>query len=556
MTDSDVLLRLLRTLAAHPVLPPADTLPPNDDALRALLADLARAGGSSRAGTLRAVSADLGVPVDELSRRAQFLLACLLLPASGTHYEVLGVAPDATKQEIRKRWAALIQRYHPDRLGGATAGSGWLDGQARRLIEAYHALKDPALRRAYDAQLAGEPAGLPALVTDRVRKRAIRFVGPTRWKWAPAGIAAVGLVAGAWAFTRPAPEPLPRVPLPAAPKLLDRWGPTSAGTGTPAAPVPQSQGRASGARVRSDEPRPTEPAVPAELPSLKHRLAAVPPAAPSLRSPRETSAASPALPAPASGAPAAAPSPMPPSRAAAPPAAASGPPSAPPLPERSPVAVEPPAPTPTPAPPVAVVARPAEPAPLVPKPAAPAPARPVESASPQKVPQQAAVAASPTPAPRAVAPPDASPPGPAPQGVAAAAPTTAARAGEAAARAETLALIESFRAAYQRKDLEVVMALFGAEARDRNVAGRQAVEQLYVRNFAALDGIRYDLAQLGVKASAGNGDLVVEGRFRIRATHLTGQRRPMDVAGPIRWLLRREGGALRIVAIEYETAAR
>jgi ketosteroid isomerase-like protein len=131
-----------------------------------------------------------------------------------------------------------------------------------------------------------------------------------------------------------------------------------------------------------------------------------------------------------------------------------------------------------------------------------------------------------------------------------------APAREASARAETLALIESFRAAYERKDLAAVMALFGAEARDRNVAGRQAVEQLYVRNFAALDGIRYDLVQLGLKAPAGNGDLVVEGRFRIRATLLTGKPRPMDVAGPIRWLVRREGGTLRIVGIEYEASAR
>ena len=61
-----------------------------------------------------------------------------------------------------------------------------------------------------------------------------------------------------------------------------------------------------------------------------------------------------------------------------------------------------------------------------------------------------------------------------------------------------------------------MMALFGTEARDRDVAGRRAVEQLYVKNFAALDGIRYELAQLDAKPPADNGDLVVEGRFRIR----------------------------------------
>jgi hypothetical protein len=148
MTHSEELLRLVRILATYPVLPPAELLPPNDDAFRLLLAELARAGRSPHAATLEAVSADLRLPVDELARRAQFLLTCLLMPASGSHYEVLGVAPDATKQQIRKRWATLMQRYHPDHMSGAAPGSNWLDGQARRLIEAYNTLKDPARRRA------------------------------------------------------------------------------------------------------------------------------------------------------------------------------------------------------------------------------------------------------------------------------------------------------------------------------------------------------------------------------------------------------------------------
>lgn len=124
---------LLELLAVHPILPPAAALPPNDEALHAILADLVRVGGSSHAATLRAVSADLLIPVDdELARRAQFVLAGLLLPTSGTHYEVLGVAPHATTHEIRKRWAAVIQRYHPDHLGGG-ADRGWLDSQARAM---------------------------------------------------------------------------------------------------------------------------------------------------------------------------------------------------------------------------------------------------------------------------------------------------------------------------------------------------------------------------------------------------------------------------------------
>ena len=467
MTDSEKILRLVRILATYPVLPPAELLPPNDDAFRSLLAELARAGGSPHAATLQAVSAALRVPVDELARRAQFLLTCLLMPASGTHYEVLGVAPDATKQQIRKRWATLMQRYHPDRLSGAAPGSNWLDGQARRLIEAYNTLKDPARRRAYDAQLARDIGAPPPLMAERWRDRTIHFGRPNRWKWAPAGIAAIGIVAVLWVASRPAREPLPRVPLPAAPNLLDRSGTTSAETATMAASLLQP-GRSSGAEARRDEARPTEPGRVEELPPLKPHLATVPPEGTAPRAATGSSAPPPVILEPVAVAPAA--SPAPPPQAAAP----------------------------------TVLARPLEPEP-------------------------SAVAVVALPAP----------------------PSTGAPA-----RAEILALIERFRAAYERKDLTAVMALLGTEARDRDVAGRPAVEHLYVKNFATLEDIRYELAQLDVKLPAGNGELVVEGWFRIRATQVTDKSQPLDLAGPIRWLLRREDGMLRIVGIEYEATAR
>ncbi|MGH7265296.1 MAG: J domain-containing protein, partial [Candidatus Rokuibacteriota bacterium] len=147
-SDIDV-PRLLHLLAVHPVLPPAEALPPNDAALQSLVADLARAEGSDHADLLRELGHDRAIPVAEIARRARFLLACLLLPPAGTHYEVLGLSSDASTAEVRKRWAAMIQRYHPDHFGGAPGG-GWLDGQARRLIEAYQVLKDPVRREEYD----------------------------------------------------------------------------------------------------------------------------------------------------------------------------------------------------------------------------------------------------------------------------------------------------------------------------------------------------------------------------------------------------------------------
>ena len=118
-------------------------------------------------------------------------------------------------------------------------------------------------------------------------------------------------------------------------------------------------------------------------------------------------------------------------------------------------------------------------------------------------------------------------------------------------RDELLALIERFRVAYEQKDLDTLMNLCSADVRDRRASGRPSVKRLYARNFAALDGIRYDLTRLEV-AAAGAEQFVATGRFQIRATRLGPPRRSMDASGSVRWQLRRESGELRITAIDYE----
>jgi hypothetical protein len=439
--------RLLHLLAAYPVLPPGEALPPNDAALQSLVADLARAEASDHAGLLREYGHDLAIPVAELARRAQFLLACLLLPPAGTHYEVLGLTADASTAEVRKRWAALIQRYHPDHFGGAPGG-GWLDGQARRLIEAYQVLKDPARREAYDAELLRRRAGLePRRILATATRPDPRWRPPLvgSWRWAPVGILALGVAAGLWVYGRPAPLPPARLPAP--PRLLDR------------PPVPEAWPRPPATRdaaPRETGPREARrpdvrPKAPPELPSLAARLAEPPPAGGGRA----------------------------PAGRAAPPAAEAGPPP----------------------------------------------------------PAAAAVAAVPAPPP-------------------ARAPAGAGAARTAPPREEALGLIEAFRAAYEQRNVGRLMALFGAAPRDRQVAGRPAVEALYTRNFSALAEIRYELDQLELNGRDAGESVVVEGRYRIRATRSGFLGDTLDVTGPIRWVLGREPGGLRILEIDYEMPPR
>jgi hypothetical protein len=71
-----------------------------------------------------------------------------------THYEILGVAPSATVDEIRRAYHAQARRWHPDHAGdrsGVEAGRS--EDAIRRINEAWRVLGDTSRRRDYDRTL-------------------------------------------------------------------------------------------------------------------------------------------------------------------------------------------------------------------------------------------------------------------------------------------------------------------------------------------------------------------------------------------------------------------
>lgn len=82
-----------------------------------------------------------------------------------THYEALGLQPDAAPEQVRAAYVALARRHHPDVAGGDA-------DRMRSINDAWSILGDPARRARYDELLQrpvaeSPPAARSASVDDR-----------------------------------------------------------------------------------------------------------------------------------------------------------------------------------------------------------------------------------------------------------------------------------------------------------------------------------------------------------------------------------------------------
>jgi curved DNA-binding protein CbpA len=93
-------------------------------------------------------------------------------------YKILGLKEGASEEEIRERWIELTKRYHPDRDEGASSGE-----KIREVNEAYQVLKHSSTRVEYDLKRAYER---------KERKRTVHF---KRWG-VSAGVVIIFIIAG------------------------------------------------------------------------------------------------------------------------------------------------------------------------------------------------------------------------------------------------------------------------------------------------------------------------------------------------------------------------
>jgi hypothetical protein len=84
-----------------------------------------------------------------------------------THYEALGIAPDADSEAIRQAYLAVAKANHPDRRQvGDERRRAAADARIRAANAAWHVLRDPDRRAAYDEGLArGREGGAGSTAT-------------------------------------------------------------------------------------------------------------------------------------------------------------------------------------------------------------------------------------------------------------------------------------------------------------------------------------------------------------------------------------------------------
>ena len=169
------------------------------------------------AAPLAAASARSGELPAQVLEAARFYIREIMLFHGADAYRVLGVSPSASEARIKLNYRHLQHWLHPDRVG-----NDWESVFATRINTAWHALRTPARRAAYDAKTSPEASTPHRVLVSEWRPAPAAGTGHGWWWFALAVAGCLGLV---WLALQQANAPAPQ------------WEP-SARSSVTAAPVP------------------------------------------------------------------------------------------------------------------------------------------------------------------------------------------------------------------------------------------------------------------------------------------------------------------------------
>jgi curved DNA-binding protein CbpA len=107
---------------------------------------------------------ELSEEVDLDMEQKRFILQAYERIEQLTHYELMGLRPDADKKAIKKKYYELAGTIHPDRYFGKNLGSykPKMEALFARITKAFQLLSDKSERAKYDATLTAAAAASPA----------------------------------------------------------------------------------------------------------------------------------------------------------------------------------------------------------------------------------------------------------------------------------------------------------------------------------------------------------------------------------------------------------
>ncbi len=74
-----------------------------------------------------------------------------------SYYEILGIVPDATQEDIKKSFRHLALKYHPDKNGNSEESKQ----KFMKIVEAYEVLSNEQSRTKYDGEALGSQVRAP-----------------------------------------------------------------------------------------------------------------------------------------------------------------------------------------------------------------------------------------------------------------------------------------------------------------------------------------------------------------------------------------------------------